>query len=42
MRNVNIKIDGIQVSVPGDYTILEAAKAVNIFIPVQKYKKNDD
>ena len=40
MRNVNIKIDGIQVSVPGDYTILEAAKAVNIFIPTLCYLRD--
>ena len=40
MRNVNIKIDGIQVSVPGGSTILEAAKAVNIFIPTLCYLRD--
>jgi len=33
-KNVNLKIDGIKVTVPEGTTILEAAKTVNINIPV--------
>lgn len=33
MKNVNIKINDISLSVPDDYTILEAAKQANIKIP---------
>ena len=37
MENVNLKIDGIEVSVPSDYTILQAARSVNIDIPTLCY-----
>lgn len=40
MRKVNITINGIKVSVPENYTILEAAKEVNIFIPTLCYLKD--
>jgi NADH-quinone oxidoreductase subunit G/NADP-reducing hydrogenase subunit HndD len=33
MSNVTLKIDGIEVTVPKDYTILQAAKQANIDIP---------
>lgn len=37
MSNVTLKIDGIEVSVPKDYTILQAAKQANIDIPTLCY-----
>ena len=37
---VNLKINGIQVSVPEGSTILEAAKAVNVHIPTLCYLKD--
>ena len=40
MENVNLKIDGIEVSVPKDYTILQAARSVNIDIPTLCYLEN--
>ena len=40
MKNVNITIDGIQVNVPENYTILEAAKQANIFIPTLCFLKD--
>ena len=33
MDMVNIKINGQSVSVPANYTVLEAARSVNIDIP---------
>lgn len=39
MKTVNIKIDGIPLSVPKDYTILEAARTVGIEIPTLCYLK---
>ena len=40
MENVNLRIDGIEVSVPKDYTILQAARSVNIDIPTLCYLEN--
>ena len=40
MNKVNITIDGINLYVPENYTILEAAKEVNINIPTLCYLKN--
>lgn len=40
MGMVNLKIDGIPVTVPDDYTILQAAKQVNIEIPSLCYLKD--
>ncbi|MEA4923309.1 MAG: NADH-dependent [FeFe] hydrogenase, group A6 [Eubacteriaceae bacterium] len=40
MNKVNITIDGIPLYVPEDYTILEAAKEVNIQIPTLCFLKN--
>ena len=40
MNNVTLTIDGIQVTVPADYTILEAARAANINIPTLCYLKD--
>lgn len=40
MKKVNIKIDGIQIYVPENYTILEAAKEVGINIPTLCFLKN--
>jgi hydrogenase, Fe-only len=40
MNKVNMKIDGISLYVPADYTILEAAKEVNIQIPTLCYLKD--
>ncbi len=37
MENVNIKIDGIEISVPRDYTVLQAARMANIQIPTLSY-----
>ncbi|ADY57183.1 NAD(P)-dependent iron-only hydrogenase catalytic subunit [Syntrophobotulus glycolicus DSM 8271] len=37
MSNVTLKIDGIEVSVPKDYTILQAARQANIEIPTLCY-----
>ena len=39
MKNVNIKIDGISLSIPEGSTILEAAKQANINIPTLCYLK---
>jgi NADP-reducing hydrogenase subunit HndD len=40
MGNVNITIDGIKTSVPKNYTVLEAAKGLNIDIPTLCYLKD--
>lgn len=40
MGNVNITIDGIKTSVPKNYTVLEAAKSLNIDIPTLCYLKD--
>ena len=40
MENVNIKINGIPLSVPKDYTILEAARANGFEIPTLCYLKD--
>ncbi len=37
MENVNIKIDGIEISVPKNYTVLQAARMANIQIPTLCY-----
>ncbi len=37
MENVNSKIDGIEISVPRDYTVLQAARMANIQIPTLCY-----
>lgn len=39
MENVNIKINGMPIAVPKDYTILEAARSANIEIPTLCYLK---
>ena len=40
MGQVHVTIDGIQVYVPDDYTILEAAKEINIHIPTLCFLKD--
>ncbi len=40
MNTVNITIDGIKVTVPADYTVLEAAKEAKIYIPTLCYLKD--
>lgn len=40
MENVNIKINGQSMSVPADYTILQAAREAGINIPTLCYLKN--
>ena len=40
MNNVTLTIDGISVTVPSDYTILEAAKEASINIPTLCYLKD--
>ena len=40
MNKVNITIDGINLYVPENYTILEAAKEVNITIPTLCFLKD--
>ena len=40
MGKVHVTIDGIQVYVPDDYTILEAAKDINIHIPTLCFLKD--
>lgn len=40
MNNVTLTIDGIQVTVPADYTVLEAAREANINIPTLCYLKD--
>ncbi|HBR32628.1 MAG TPA: ferredoxin, partial [Clostridiales bacterium] len=40
MNTVNLTIDGIKITVPADYTILEAARAANINIPTLCYLKD--
>ncbi len=40
MENVNIKINGIEISVPAGITVLEAARMANIDIPTLCYMKN--
>lgn len=40
MKKVNVTINGIQVFVPANYTILEAAKEVNISIPTLCFLKD--
>ena len=42
MENVNIKINGISLSVPKNYTILEAARANGFEIPTLCYLKDID
>ncbi len=39
MENVNIKINGQEISVPANYTVLEAARMANIDIPTLCYMK---
>ncbi|HPE94438.1 MAG TPA: NADH-dependent [FeFe] hydrogenase, group A6 [Bacillota bacterium] len=39
MNTVNITIDGIKVTVPADYTVLEAAKEAKVYIPTLCYLK---
>ena len=40
MNKVNITIDGIKLYVPENYTILQAAKEVNINIPTLCFLKD--
>ncbi len=40
MNNVTLTIDGIKVTVPSDYTVLEAAREANINIPTLCYLKD--
>lgn len=40
MENVNIKINGLEISVPAGITVLEAARMANIDIPTLCYMKN--
>lgn len=40
MEMVNIKIDGIEASVPKNYTVLQAARSLNINIPTLCYLKD--
>ncbi len=40
MSKVHVTIDGIQVYVPGSYTVLEAAKEINIHIPTLCFLKD--
>ena len=40
MKKVNIKIDGIDLYVPSDYTVLQAAKEIGINIPTLCYLKD--
>ena len=40
MENVNIKINGQSMSVPADYTILQAARDAGINIPTLCYLKD--
>ena len=40
MNMVNLTIDGVQVSVPSTYTVLEAAKKAGVKIPTLCYLKN--
>ena len=40
MNTVKLTIDGIQVEVPANYTILEAAREANINIPTLCYLKD--
>ena len=40
MENVNIKINGKEISCPADYTILEAARLANIDIPTLCFLKD--
>lgn len=40
MNKVYMKIDGIELYVPENYTILEAAKEVNIHIPTLCFMKD--
>ena len=37
MNNVNIKINGIEISVPENYTVLQAARMAKIDIPTLCY-----
>ena len=39
MPNVNIKINGKELSVPSDYTILQAAQSAGIYVPTLCYLK---
>ena len=40
MATVNLKINNIPVTVPADYTVLQAAKEANIEIPTLCYLKD--
>ncbi len=40
MNKVNITIDGVAISVPSSYTILEAARAAGVKVPTLCYLKN--
>lgn len=40
MENVNIKINGAEMSVPADYTVLQAARDAGINIPTLCYLKD--
>ena len=40
MGKVHVTIDGIQVYVPDNYTVLEAAKEINIHIPTLCFLKD--
>ena len=40
MGKVHVTIDGIQVYVPDTYTVLEAAKEINIHIPTLCFLKD--
>ena len=40
MENVHVKIDGIEVEVPSNYTILQAAHEAGITIPTLCYLKD--
>ena len=40
MNMVNVKINGMPLSVPADYTILQAAKSAGIDIPTLCYLKD--
>lgn len=40
MENVNIKINGLDITVPADYTVLQAARSAGIDIPTLCYLKD--
>ena len=39
MKTVNLTIDGVNVTVPADYTVIEAAREAGINIPTLCYLK---